>query len=131
MLKFSIITCSLIVLVALSGCTEAPPETIKLDAAPAADHATDSTTLSMEPIDPNPEEEMETQEYNQLSEFEQYVILEKGTERAFVGEYTDLEDTGTYVCKQCNAPLYKSDHKFHSGCGWPAFDDEIKDAVRA
>lgn len=67
--------------------------------------------------------------YNELTDFEKYVILEKGTERAGVGEYTDTEDPGTYICRQCNAALYKSDHKFHSGCGWPAFDDEIPGAV--
>jgi len=67
--------------------------------------------------------------FNSLSEFEEWVILRKGTERAFVGEYTDTEDAGTYICRRCNAPLYKSDHKFHSNCGWPAFDDEIKGAV--
>ncbi|HAD57675.1 MAG TPA: methionine-R-sulfoxide reductase [Planctomycetaceae bacterium] len=67
--------------------------------------------------------------FNSLSEFEEWIILRKGTERAFVGEYTDTEDAGTYICRRCNAPLYKSDHKFHSNCGWPAFDDEIKGAV--
>lgn len=68
-------------------------------------------------------------EYNELSEKEAWVILEKGTERAFTGEYTDLDDPGTYICRRCNAPLYKSDDKFHSNCGWPAFDDEIEGAV--
>ena len=67
---------------------------------------------------------------NPLNEQEQYVILRKGTERPFTGEYTDKFDKGTYICKQCNAPLYESDSKFHSGCGWPSFDDEIKGAVK-
>lgn len=74
--------------------------------------------------------EEETPKYNELNEIEQYVILNKGTERPGVGEYTDLEDAGTYTCRQCNAPLYKAEHKFHSGCGWPAFDDEIAGAVK-
>lgn len=67
---------------------------------------------------------------NQLTEYEKYVILQKGTDRPFTGKYTDKFDKGTYVCRQCNAPLYTSDSKFHSGCGWPSFDDEIKGAVK-
>ena len=69
--------------------------------------------------------------YNRLNEAEQQVILHKGTEAPFVGEYTDhFEAGGHYVCKQCDAPLYRSEHKFQSSCGWPAFDDEIEGAVR-
>ena len=67
--------------------------------------------------------------YNELSDFESYVIQKKGTERAFVGEYTDMKDPGTYICRQCNAPLYLAKHKFSSHCGWPSFDDEIAGAV--
>lgn len=67
--------------------------------------------------------------YNGLTPAEERVILHKGTERPFVGEYTDLKEPGTYVCRRCNAPLYQSKDKFESHCGWPSFDDELPDAV--
>ena len=68
--------------------------------------------------------------YNALSPEEQRVILHKGTEMPFSGEYTDCFKNGVYVCKQCNAPLYLSKSKFHSGCGWASFDDSITNAVK-
>ena len=73
---------------------------------------------------------MQEKNYNQLTAEESYVILQKGTEPPFVGEYTDHKAMGTYLCKQCNSPLYRSEDKFSSHCGWPSFDDEIAGAVQ-
>ena len=67
--------------------------------------------------------------FNKLTDFEESVIDQKGTEQAWIGKYTDHEESGTYICKKCNAPLYESADKFDSHCGWPSFDDEIDGAV--
>jgi peptide-methionine (R)-S-oxide reductase len=67
--------------------------------------------------------------FNALTPAEERVIVQKGTEPAFVGEYTDLKAKGVFICRRCNAPLYRSEDKFSSGCGWPSFDDELDDAV--
>jgi peptide-methionine (R)-S-oxide reductase len=68
--------------------------------------------------------------YNELTAEEQHVILQKGTERPFVGAYTDNKTAGQYVCRQCDAVLYGSEHKFASNCGWPSFDDAVEGAVK-
>src|SRR5438876_948019 len=57
------------------------------------------------------------------------VVKNKGTEKPYSGEYDDFGESGTYLCRQCGLPLFRSQTKFHSGCGWPSFDEEIKDAV--
>ncbi|MCL1048881.1 bifunctional methionine sulfoxide reductase B/A protein [Shewanella abyssi] len=65
-----------------------------------------------------------------LTEFEKQVIEQKGTEAPFSGEYHQHDAKGTYCCKKCDAPLYRSDSKFNAHCGWPAFDDEISGAIK-
>jgi peptide methionine sulfoxide reductase msrA/msrB len=68
--------------------------------------------------------------YKKLTREEESVILHKGTEMPFTGKYYAFWERGTYVCKRCGAPLYRSESKFEAGCGWPSFDDEIQGAVK-
>jgi len=64
-----------------------------------------------------------------LTDNEYYVLRESGTERAFTGKYNKFYKKGTYYCKACNTALFKSNHKFDSGTGWPSFDASIKGNV--
>ena len=68
--------------------------------------------------------------FKNLTPEETVVIINKGTELQFSGKFNDFEGQGTYTCKQCGTPLYRSQDKFHSGCGWPSFDDEISGAIK-
>lgn len=67
--------------------------------------------------------------FNKLTAEEERVLIHKGTERAYTGEYDKHYEPGTYLCRQCDTPLYNSDDKFDSRCGWPSFDQEIPGAV--
>lgn len=67
--------------------------------------------------------------YNQLTREELEVIKNKGTETPFSGEYDDFYLPGTFICRQCNAPLFSSKSKFDAGCGWPAFDENFPNSI--
>ena len=68
--------------------------------------------------------------WNNLTPEEERIIVRKGTEMPFTGEYNNFKVDGVFVCRRCENPLYDSQDKFSSGCGWPSFDDEVPGAVR-
>ena len=72
---------------------------------------------------------MSDKKYNSLTTEEERIIVNKGTECSFSGEYNNHYETWVYVCRRCETPLYKSNDKFKSNCGWPSFDDEIENSV--
>lgn len=68
--------------------------------------------------------------YNKLTSQEEDIIVAKGTEAPFTGEYDDFFENGVFICKRCNAPLFSSESKFDAGCGWPAFDEEYPNSLK-
>lgn len=70
------------------------------------------------------------EEWNVLTPEESRIIVNKGTERPFSGEFNDFKSSGTFICKRCESPLYRSSAKFDSGCGWPSFDDQVDHNVK-
>jgi len=66
-----------------------------------------------------------------LSPEQYYIAREKGTERPFSGRYDHEFPKGVYHCSSCDSPLFDSDHKFDSGCGWPAFSDTVEGSIEA
>ena len=75
---------------------------------------------------------MSTQNENppkKLTKEEESVIVHKATEAPFTGKYFAFWEKGTYVCKRCGTPLYRSENKFEANCGWPSFGEEIPGAV--
>ena len=67
--------------------------------------------------------------FDELNQQEKRIIVNKGTEQAWSGLYVSNFEKGIYICKACNNPLFNSESKFNSNCGWPSFDDEIYDAI--
>lgn len=67
--------------------------------------------------------------FNKLTPQEEEIIIDKGTEAPFSGEYDDFYEDGTFICRRCNVPLFSSKAKFDAGCGWPSFDEEYHNSL--
>ncbi len=112
----------------LVACSQGPPKKpAPSDPGTAAVNSTpdDPMTSQNKPQEP----QAAASQYNDLSPAEARVILRKGTDRPGDGGFTKTDAAGTYLCRQCNAQLYRAADKFDSHCGWPSFDDQIDDAV--
>ena len=114
MKSFNLIIC--ILAITLSACAQKVPKTEVKDTA--INKVTTNLTKKTDPMN-----------WNKLTAEEEKVIVDKGTEYPGTGDLLKINEPGTYVCKRCDAPLYKSDSKFDGHCGWPSFDDEIAGAV--
>jgi peptide-methionine (R)-S-oxide reductase len=68
--------------------------------------------------------------FNKLTPAEERVIIHKDTEAPGSGKFNKFFENGVYRCRRCNTPLFKSETKFESGCGWPSFDDALPGAVK-
>ena len=73
---------------------------------------------------------MENDYFSHLSSEEKHILKDKGTEAPFSGEYDDFFQAGIFVCRACENPLYESNSKFNSGCGWPSFDEGMKGSIK-
>ena len=123
----NLIWLSLVLFFATASCAQNPDK--RSTTAPS----TAAKATKGEPVKPKLAEfppVLDKGQYNELNEFETYVIDQQGTERAFTGQYVNNKDEGTYICRRCNLPLFASKDKFKSGTGWPSFDDVVgPDAV--
>ena len=73
---------------------------------------------------------MEKDYFSHLSSEEKHILKNKGTEEPFSGEYDNFFEAGIFVCRACENPLYESNSKFNSGCGWPSFDEGMKGSIK-